>query len=93
MSDRVTIRLRLYGYLGEAGADREHLLSVSPTLAQAWDDILGELDGLEEKLRRVSFLVVINGVSKSHSACRDVQLAEGDVVDLVPTVAGGLAIT
>lgn len=89
MTETVTIRLRLHGYLRRAVADRELVLKVRGPLREAWADVLGQVDGLEAALARVSCVVLVNGVSLRLGDVADPWLADGDVVEIVPVAAGG----
>ena len=86
---RVAVRIQLHGYLKTRHSASPLMFEVSPLLHDALQEIREQVPGLDEDLRKGSILVLVNGVNLQRTVSQPVTLAEGDIIALVPFVAGG----
>ena len=86
---RIAVQIQLHGYLKIRHATSPLMLEVSPLLHDALQEIREQIPGLDENLSRGSILVLVNGVNLQQTGGQPVTLAEGDIITLVPFVAGG----
>ena len=92
VSGTVTIRLKLHGHLCRAGVSSQRRLAVRPRLDDAWVDLIAQVDGLEDALARGSCVILVNGANLHRLQARSpklVELTEGDLIEVLPFVAGG----
>ena len=85
----VAVQIQLHGYLKIRHSASPLMLKVSPLLHDALQEIRKQIPGLDEDLGRGSILVLVNGVNLQRTGGQPVTLAEGDIIALVPFVAGG----
>jgi molybdopterin converting factor small subunit len=87
--EKISIVIGLYGYLREATGMASVHLTTLPTMGDAILTLRGEYSDVENEIDTGHYTVVLNGLSLLGKNLFDVPVQEGDVVDLVPFVAGG----
>ena len=86
---RVAVEIQLHGHLKTRQSASPLTFEVSPLLHEALHEIREQVPGLDEDLRKGSFLVLVNGVNLLRAGSQPVTLAENDIITLVPFAAGG----
>jgi molybdopterin converting factor small subunit len=82
------ITVRLPGTLRTGSDDSLHISTPVQSIAELIDVLDRRIPGLRDQLDDSVFNFAINDVLVLHGA-REHPLADGDVVEIIPTIAGG----
>ena len=85
---KVSVDVRLPGALSAVVGSDEIILKVPSSLSEALAEIR-QIPGVDVALREGNFVILVNGIAVQSHRKKAIHLEDGDVVALVPFVAGG----
>jgi molybdopterin converting factor small subunit len=91
MSDptHVTVEVELHGHIASDDADLSLHIQVPRSISEALRDLRRDLPAVDQALKTGSVVVLVNGRDLRRWQGESIELSEGDVISLLPFVAGG----